>query len=734
MASVQAIISSVTGFKSGSRVAVMALVENKTVRGMIKKQGYKYEGGSCLYGAGSEQTEIIDVTNWNLKWLVSADVPELINFGCIQTWGCTAGGTTSCTSWDSAAGSFKWAIPIVAENKTAPGSVPGFTVTPSNGGISFTWGAVADPGGPPEVFAYDIYVYDGAALVAGGFADAGQRNVTIGGLTNGKTYTVKIRAVSHNGIPGAYASTTAIPVGATYPQVYNIFTTPDAPASGVSVTITAQLANTGPAGKVRAVFKAGGTQISDQNSTLNPYPGGGLWSPTATYIMPSSTITLTVDAYGWDGTKWVLTDTKSITRTPSATPCSGITLTPFSASIKQGDKVTFTATATPATQAFPVKFKDNAGNVIGSCTTSGGICTFIWDSAGKTAGTYYVQATVEGQCTSTTATIQVAAPILQWNLSISALDYTTGKPIQGATVVAGTQTKLTDINGLAQFRVDQGTVSISISAAGYNTFTTVESVYSDRTLNYPLTSTAPTTGSIMFVSVPSNAGIFIDGADQGARTPIQIFNIPAGKHTFTLKLAGFNDTTGEVTVTGGGTVQAYATLSPLSPTTGSLSFFSTPPGAVIFIDGTDQGVRTPSTLTGLTAGTHDVKLTLAGYLDWIGTVTVTAGQTAYLNPALTLLGTIGAFEISSIPAGARVFIDGVDTQKITPATITNLASGEHTFRLALPGYSDASGKFMIEAGQTTPVSVTLNKTTSIGALLAVVAIGTGIAVLASVAG
>ena len=521
----------------------------------------------------------------------------------------------------------------------------------------------------------------------------------------------------------------------TNPVVYDIQTTPQTPKAGDSISIKASLANTGPAGKVRAVFKVNGTQISDQNSTLNTFPGGGLWSPTATYTMPSSTITISVDAYGWDGSKWVLTDnTKSITRTPSVTSCSSVTLTPFSASIKAGEKVTFTATATPATQAFPVKFKDSAGNVIGTCTTSGGSCTFIWDSAGKAAGTYYVLATVEGQCTSTTATIQVAAPILQWNLSIYALDYTTGKPVQGATVVAGTQTKLTDVNGLAQFRVDMGTVSVSISAAGYNTFTTVESVYSDRTINYSLTSTAPTMGSIMFVSVPSGAEIFIDGADQGARTPIQIFNIPAGKHTFALKLAGFNDTTGEVMVTGGGTVQAYATLSPLSPTTGSLSFFSTPPGAVIFINGTDQGVKTPSTLTGLTAGTHDVKLMLAGYLDWIGTVTVTAGQTAYLNPALTLLGTIGAFEISSIPAGARVFIDGVDAQKVTPATITNLAAGEHTYRLALPGYSDASAKFMIEAGKTTPVSVTLKKTSSAGAILAVVAIGAGLAVLAAVAG
>jgi len=233
------------------------------------------------------------------------------------------------------------------------------------------------------------------------------------------------------------------------------------------------------------------------------------------------------------------------------------------------------------------------------------------------------------------------------------------------------------------------------------------------------------TGSIVFVSTPPGAGVFLDGADQTSRTPIQIFNIPAGKHAFMLKLAGFNDTTGEVTVTGGGTVQAYANLSPLTPAAGSLSFYSTPPGAEIFIDDTDQKTITPATVTGLIAGTHKVRLTLSGYLEWTGTVLVTAGQTAYLNPALTLLGSIGALEISSVPAGARVFIDGIDAQKVTPATITNPAAGEHTYRLALPGYNDHAGKFTIETGKTTPVSVTLAKSAGVG-IMGISLLGLGV--------
>ena len=531
------------------------------------------------------------------------------------------------------------------------------------------------------------------------------------------------------------------------PQIFNICwgasltapcsVPPQMPAvpPGGAVKIMADIANSGNSGKVRAVFKANGVGISDQNSTLNTFPQGGMWSPQVSYTMPASAVTLTVEAYGWDGTNWVLKDTQSVTISPTAPACTSITLTPFSASIKQGDKVMFTATATPATQAFTVKFKDTAGNVLGTCATSGGSCTFTWDSTGKAAGTYYVIASVEGQCTSTTAVITVNAPIPQYNLNIYALDSVTLKPVSGATVSVGTQTKQTDANGLAQFRADQGTVTVSISAPGYNTYTTSELLFSDRSISYYLTSTAPTTGSIMFVSVPSNAEIFIDGQDQGAKTAYQIFNIPAGKHTFTLKLAGYNDTTGEVTVTGGGTVQAYATLSPTTPAAGSLSFYSTPPNAEIFIDGTDMKATTPATITNLSPGEHDVRLTLTGYQDWTGKVTITAGQTAYLSPALTPLTTTGALEITSTPPGARVYIDGSDVQRITPATVTNLPVGDHTYLLKLQGYSDAPGRFKVEAGKTAAVSVELKKPPSNAmALVTVAVIGAGLVALGIAAG
>ena len=718
-------IVSATGFRgNGNDIWLLCLFENKKsmgyTRGMAKFQGSRHNPAEnlCYQDIPNARISCINTTEYNLKnqTVVLVNLGAPFNFGCLESFGCSEGDDCSartCATWGSR-WSYVWDIPVVAQNFNPPPSPDPITVTPGNAILTIAWKPVADPSGLSEVFSYNIVIIDPTTgdHVISGYMEAGSKSATIGGLTNGKKYNVEVRAISHNNEVSSAATGTGTPAGATNPVVFSISTTPDAPAAGTSFTIEAQIANTGPDGKVRAVFKVDGTQISDQNSTLVKFqdPGRVLWKPTATYTMPNKTITITIETYGWDGSKWILTDTKSITRTPAVIPCSGVTLTPFVASIKAGEKVTFTAAVTPSTSPFTVQFKDRAGTLLGTCTTSGGSCTFIWDSAGKAAGTYYVKAYVtEGNCVSTESTIEVSPALRQWNVNIYVKDSVTGIAVEGATVTVGTQSKATDATGFVQFRVDEGTIDISISKTGYNTFTTVELVFSDKIFNYSLSPTGIAKGSIHFVTVPAGADVYLDGSAQGVKTPVTVTDIPAGEHTFTLKLAGYNDLTGPVTVMGGSTVEVYAVLTPSTPGAGSLYINSTPVNADVILDGQPQNIKTPATITNLTAGSHEVKLTRTGYEDFTTTVTITAGTTTYLSATMTVLPGIGTLEISSTPAGARVFIDGADVQKVTPATITNLSSGDHTYKLVLSGYKDATGTFTIEPGMTTTVSVPLTK-------------------------
>ncbi len=68
---------------------------------------------------------------------------------------------------------------------------------------------------------------------------------------------------------------------------------------------------------------------------------------------------------------------------------------------------------------------------------------------------------------------------------------------------------------------------------------------------------------------------------------------------------------------------------------GSIQVNSSPTGAKIFLDGSDTGQVTNATLTGISSGSHEVKVTKEGYVDREETVSVTGGQTAIVDVSLS---------------------------------------------------------------------------------------------------
>lgn len=85
----------------------------------------------------------------------------------------------------------------------------------------------------------------------------------------------------------------------------------------------------------------------------------------------------------------------------------------------------------------------------------------------------------------------------------------------------------------------------------------------------------------------------------------------------------------------GGTDQAGCTVTvEVSVTTGSVDVKSDPAGAAVFLDGVDTGSITPYVLTAVDEGDHTLKLTKENCKDRQGTVSVVAGETAYVNWSL----------------------------------------------------------------------------------------------------
>lgn len=58
----------------------------------------------------------------------------------------------------------------------------------------------------------------------------------------------------------------------------------------------------------------------------------------------------------------------------------------------------------------------------------------------------------------------------------------------------------------------------------------------------------------------------------------------------------------------------------------------------------------------------------------------------------------GAINVTSMPVGASVYLDGQDTGKVTPCSIENLVEGGYTVRLTYYHYKDEVGAVMVETG------------------------------------
>ncbi len=74
----------------------------------------------------------------------------------------------------------------------------------------------------------------------------------------------------------------------------------------------------------------------------------------------------------------------------------------------------------------------------------------------------------------------------------------------------------------------------------------------------------------------------------------------------------------------------------------------------------------------------------------------------------------GSVVVQSTPVGARIFLDGVDAQKVTPDTLKNIKVGDHQVTLKLDGYYDST--FTVKATANTVTnwsSVILNTNTQL---------------------
>lgn len=146
-----------------------------------------------------------------------------------------------------------------------------------------------------------------------------------------------------------------------------------------------------------------------------------------------------------------------------------------------------------------------------------------------------------------------------------------------------------------------------------------------------------------------------------------------------------------------------STTDPI-PTTGTIYVESDPTGAEIWLDDVNTGVVTPGRVDA-DPGAHIVTLKKAGYGDLSINVGVTAGEEFVLTSGTTL-AQLGSLVINSQPAGAEIWIDGANTDQVTPSSFS-LPDANYTVYLDLADYSDTTFVTQIANGGTTTETIEL---------------------------
>ena len=135
-----------------------------------------------------------------------------------------------------------------------------------------------------------------------------------------------------------------------------------------------------------------------------------------------------------------------------------------------------------------------------------------------------------------------------------------------------------------------------------------------------------------------------------------------------------------------------------------------------FKDGTSFSAPMVAGVAGLLRSKHpeltnaQIKAAILNNVDKIPSLNVKVASGGRLNAYKALQSQEpGSIFIQSYPAGAKIHLDGNDTGFVTPKTISNLVAGSYVVRCSINGYIDNSQMVSISPGQTTDVTITLQK-------------------------
>src|SRR5690606_21098549 len=111
---------------------------------------------------------------------------------------------------------------------------------------------------------------------------------------------------------------------------------------------------------------------------------------------------------------------------------------------------------------------------------------------------------------------------------------------------------------------------------------------------------------------------------------------------------------------------------------------SDPPGSDILFDGFSTGLRTPAAVTNVSPGLHRVTVQAPGYLPGEKELSMIDAMNNPIDEKVFIKlepYSHGSLNLTSTPAGAKVYLSGRNTGEKTPVIIPSLATGIYTVKL-----------------------------------------------------
>jgi frataxin-like iron-binding protein CyaY len=190
----------------------------------------------------------------------------------------------------------------------------------------------------------------------------------------------------------------------------------------------------------------------------------------------------------------------------------------------------------------------------------------------------------------------------------------------------------------------------------------------------------PETGSIIITSTPDSAEIWINNVYSGKVTPDTISELKVGKVNISVRKAGYASKETSIDILKDQIPNINFTLIAES---GGLKVNSTPSYAGVWVNNVFYGL-TPASIMGLKTGAASISIRKEGY-DRLDT-TISIIKDVELNLDFTLIRNTGSIIVASNPSAAEIWINNINSGKVTPDTLREMKLGAASVSIRKYGY------------------------------------------------